>query len=505
MITSSVSVSSRNDQILVRVDCLSTTIAMVGRELLHIRRDLATAEVYTELEKIIQRIDLLKGLYFENEKNVRTVEEKYKINLLKFSSDRQLSRRFIEAIGYTQAPESVIDEVAPALKTLIKTDVIPSLCRHQSSSKTSFDSVVVSSDDFDLFVTSLATSIEPFRLIEILETPQQALDVYYALRNFKNHSLDKGIQFPDITEDLESRIFSAQAALLRLLHKSFNVEQTTTQEIENWNALLKEAFTPFENHRSLEFEVLKSHKNEYTVTLAMPNIVNGRVQVAFHALPIRYKYIRSFSSERIKPGASGKAQISEGQRKLSDMRNFMLPNLPSCNCMSFAVGRRAPTSLSPNRKGTTPNRLSDIHKELIECGCINVESIHANDLTQLINGEGQIAFNYLTAFIYDPGGSETEPADFHVYRCFFNEETTNLVWMELAKVGGIQYSKTQEEGVFIEGIPSNPQSAFCKDSWRVFLGYWLIPPDANFDVEVGEQKTTPVVKHAQFVNFTAEA
>ena len=168
--------------------------------------------------------------------------------------------------------------------------------------------------------------------------------------------------------------------------------------------------------------------------------------------------------------------------------------------MSFAVGRKSLRPITPNGIGTTPNRISQFYKELIENGCINIESIKVENIQRLIEIQGRNKFTYLTAFVFDSGESETGSADFHVYRCFFDQERSSPIWMELAQAkGGIQFSKIASTGDLILGIPANPQAVFCKDNWKTFAGYWLVPPEAKFKVTL--PKPIQIVKQADFVRF----
>ena len=92
----------------------------------------------------------------------------------------------------------------------------------------------------------------------------------------------------------------------------------------------------------------------------------------------------------------------------------------------------------------------------------------------------------MTAIIHDDsGGSPTGLSDCHVYRCFCNPVTKDLLWMELLKADGIQFAtKKGENRELIKNVPSDPWNWFCKGGWNTFVGYWLIPPEAVFIVKL---------------------
>lgn len=432
------------------------------------------------LNQISQKVKLLSEEIFpKNQKTPFCIEKKYIIYSWEFATETSLVELFLKCMGLDDVPQESIKKIASTscLQKNIKEAVLPELDRLFGTQDEG--TYVPMQEDIDSFLRILQKLNECLKILP--ENNQQALSFYFNIRTLRDQILNS--PFSVIKEDLEQNLFLAQIDLLKGLHICPESEEFEI-EFVMWNEKLLKRY-----NSSIPIETSFPYERKNGDIPIIQVKMNGIV-VSFHALPISIVYLFKFSS------------LTQQQKAppISDTIGFLLPPDKTCNCMSFAVGRKSLKPITPNKIGTTPNRISQFHKQLIESGCINVESIQIEDIQKLTEIPGKHKFTYLTAFVFDSGGSETGTADFHVYRCFFDREK-GPIWMELAQAkGGIQFSKIRDTNLPILGIPANPQKVFCKDQWNIFAGYWLVPPEASFGVTL-KNPNALITKKADFVRF----
>lgn len=437
------------------------------------------------VEETTSKIRLVtEKLFQENLDTPQLIEEKYTINLLAFSTEQHLTELFLKAVGFSDTPSLAVEEIAKKseLNRLIREVFIPVLSEH-----------ICPPEQVEMLsIGSLQAFIEKLSgLRDVLRIPgshQECLQLHHQIREMLLHKKVLHSPFYTINEDLKKSLFLTQVELLKAVHQGFSGVDWEN-DILKWEEALNGIYIrtiPLE--QSLEYQFQKE-SNIPCVIARLPNFSFGNVSVSFDVLPIQVKYLKEFA-------------LRDPQKPtLLPLEKFSLKPHKDCNCMSFAVGRKGLGILTPNGEGTTPNRISQFHKEMIERGCINVESIKSENMEHLTSIKGENNPVYLTSFVFDPGVSETSPADFHVYRCFFDQERNLPIWMELAQAkGGIQFSKIGGVGDLIYGIPANPQTVFCKDNWKIFAGYWLIPPEASFEIKL-KNPNAYIFNKATFVRF----
>ena len=437
------------------------------------------------VEEITRKISLVtEKLFQENQDTPQLIEERYTINLLEFSTDQHLTKLFLKAIGFPNTPPLAVEAISQRseLKQLMREVFIPVLSEHSFLPQ---QVQMLSLENLQVFIKKLSS------LRSVLRTPgnhEECLQLHHQIRFMLLQEKVLHSPFYAINEDLKKSLFLTQVEILKSVHQDLGGIDWGS-DIPKWESELSRMYSkssPIE--QTLKYQV-QTEGNIPRIFARLPNLSFGEISISFDVLPIQIKYLKEFS-------------LKEPQKPiLIPLEKFSLKPHKDCNCMSFAVGRKGPGIVTPNGEGTTPNRISQFHKELIENGCINVESITSNNIEHLTGLAGENNPVYLTAFVFDSGGSETAPADFHVYRCFFDQERSSPIWMELAQAkGGIQFSKIGGVGDLVYGIPANPQGVFCKDNWKTFAGYWLIPPEASFEIKL-KNPDAYIFNKATFVRF----
>ena len=323
-----------------------------------------------------------------------------------------------------------------------------------------------------------------------MRSPNELFNLYGEIRICKYLILNS--LFHNIRNDFNKHLFAIQNEILKLLHENSHTGEALDEE--NWNKKLSEIYN------TSKFEPRIDQTGPVpVVSVKLLNLKNQPVNICFHALPPQKTYFTNFIDKK---NTNARRQLKSAD--LADQKKFKLKHDEKrCNCMSFAVGRASPTILTPNGRGSTPETLAQFHRELMENGCINIESIVLNDMQALTGLKGENNLIYLNAFVYHGSGSGS---DFHVYRCFFDQEK-GPIWMELSRAnGGVQFSKIPKTEDLILGIPENPESVFCKPPWTTFAGYWLIPPEANFKVEVQPKARDikNIMEETTFIRFVPE-
>ena len=324
-------------------------------------------------------------------------------------------------------------------------------------------------------------------------------DMYCHIRMFERTLISS--PFTAMVKDIENVLRPVKILLLKSAHILME-EQTWDQDSDIWNSVMASIYPPSSSPRKGFDFTIQADGGVQVVCANMRN-GQGKVSIGFHALPIQATYLKSFM------GLSGRRKLKTLPEDLAEISGAPAKQKFKCNCLSFASGRRGGAILTPSGQKKIPNKISGFYKQLIDRGCISVEfgslGGYKSSFKNPIDLPEQETFTYLTAFVFDKGHNDTAEGDFHVYRCFSNPKNPKeLIWMELALaegMGGVHCTK-YPDGSMVTGIPENPQEAFCRGSWTVFAGYWLMPYDVSFVYSISKSKL--LEEEAVFVEFIPE-
>lgn len=422
-------------------------------------------------------------LFKEHHDNPKFIERDYKIFLIDFCKKEELEKLIFTFLGFTDVGKDTTGFISSSLDDLLN----------------KFRAFLNNSNAHESRITK--QELEPLngKLSEIAgrlkENPGnniQLIELYFNIKSIKNLIIKSSLDI--LKEDLEPTLFSIEIEIMRALHKEHAESSTPEEDINQWNQTLDSVYKTSLSAIQYSFSLDTNADNIPFINTEMPGSNEyGSVKIGFHALPVQFNYLSKFAAKAQKPKGKG----------IFDFDGFSLKHDNTCNCMSFGVGRKSRKFLTPSGNIVTTREISTLHRQLIETGCINVESINANDLLWLKAFTKKNKLLYLTSFVFGLGGQGGIQPDYHVYRCFFDQRNQRPIWMELAMAkGGIQFSKHPLSKQLIVGIPHNPKEVFCTDPWDTFAGYWLVPPDAIFKMEVPFRSS--IVRRADFQLFDSK-